>query len=230
MGLWEEANGGTILLDEITETSLLFQVKLLRALQQGEIRRVGSNRTLKVDVRVIAATNCDIEEEVRQGRFRQDLMYRLNAVMIHLPPLRERVEDIPLLAGHFARQIRPADASPVTFSPSALEILKNYRWQGNVRELENAVCHAVSLCGDVVYPQHLPARLLQVNEIPTERLQPVETVAPQNDEWFSLAEMEAKYISQVLAHTNGNKQAAARLLNIDRKTLARVIKRSEVKA
>jgi DNA-binding NtrC family response regulator len=230
MGLWEEADGGTILLDEITETSLLFQVKLLRALQQGEIRRVGSNRTLKVDVRVIAATNCDIEEEVRQGRFRQDLMYRLNAVMIHLPPLRERVEDIPLLAGHFARQIRPAAASPVTFSPSALEILKNYRWQGNVRELENAVCHAVSLCGDIVYPQHLPERLLQVNESPTEQFQTLEMTTTQNNEWFSLAEMEAKYIGQVLAHTNGNKQAAARLLNIDRKTLARVIKRSEVKA
>jgi DNA-binding NtrC family response regulator len=229
MGLWEEADGGTILLDEITETSLLFQVKLLRALQQGEIRRVGSNRTLKVDVRVIAATNCDIEEEVRQGRFRQDLMYRLNAVMIHLPPLRERVEDIPLLAGHFARQIRPAD-SPVTFSPAALEILKNYRWQGNVRELENAVCHAVSLCGDVVYPEHLPTRLTQVNETSTDQFQTTEMPVTQNNEWFSLAEMEAKYVSQVLAHTNGNKQAAARLLNIDRKTLARVIKRAETKA
>ncbi len=229
MGLWEEADGGTILLDEITETSLLFQVKLLRALQQGEIRRVGSNRTLKVDVRVIAATNCDIEDEVRQKRFRQDLMYRLNAVMIHLPPLRERVEDIPLLAGHFARQIRPADASPIRFSPAAIEIMKNYKWQGNVRELENAVCHAVSLCGDVVYPQHLPARLLQVNESATEQFQNMEMPATQNNEWFSLAEMEAKYVGQVLAHTNGNKQAAARLLNIDRKTLARVIKRSEVK-
>ncbi len=229
MGLWEEADGGTILLDEITETSLLFQVKLLRALQQSEIRRVGSNRTLKVDVRVIAATNCDIEEEVRQKRFRQDLMYRLNAVMIHLPPLRERVEDIPLLAGHFARQIRPADATPIRFSPAAIEIMKNYKWQGNVRELENAVCHAVSLCGDVIYPQHLPTRLLQVNESATEQFQNIEMPATQNNEWFSLAEMEAKYVGQVLAHTNGNKQAAARLLNIDRKTLARVIKRSEVK-
>jgi len=227
MGLWEEADGGTILLDEITETSLLFQVKLLRALQQGEIRRVGSNRTLKVDVRVIAATNCDIEDEVRQKRFRQDLMYRLNAVMIHLPPLRERVEDIPLLAGHFARQIRPAGASPIRFSPAAIEIMKNYKWQGNVRELENAVCHAVSLCGDVVYPQHLPARLLQVNEAAAEQFQNMEMPATQNNGWFSLAEMEAKYVGQVLAHTNGNKQAAARLLNIDPKTLASVIKRSE---
>jgi DNA-binding NtrC family response regulator len=227
MGLWEEADGGTILLDEITETSPLFQVKLLRALQQGEIRRVGSNKTLKVNVRVIAATNRDIEEEVRQGRFRQDLMYRLNAVMIHLPPLRERVEDIPLLAGHFARQIRPLDAPPITFSPASLEILKNYSWQGNVRELENAVCHAVSLCGDIVYPQHLPVRLLQINGNPPERSQTA-IAAPRNDEWLSLAEMQTKYVAQVLAHTNGNKQAAARLLNIDRKTLTRVIKRSEV--
>lgn len=226
MGLWEEADGGTILLDEITETSPLFQVKLLRALQQGEIRRVGSNKTLKVNVRVIAATNRDIEEEVRQGRFRQDLMYRLNAVMIHLPPLRERVEDIPLLAAHFTRQIRPSNMS-VTFSPSALEILENYSWRGNVRELENAVCHAVSLCGDVVYPQHLPARLLQVNENSSEQFRAVETSATQNDEWLSLAEMQVKYVVQVLTHTGGNKQAAARLLNIDRKTLARVIKRSE---
>ena len=226
MGLWEEADGGTILLDEITETSPLFQVKLLRALQQGEIRRVGSNRTLKVDVRVIAATNRDIEEEVRQGRFRQDLMYRLNAVMIHLPPLRERIEDIPLLAAHFARQIRPSDA-PVNFSPATLETLKNYSWRGNVRELENAVCHAVSLCGDIVYPQHLPTRLLRINENSTEQIQTDETSATQNEEWLSLAEMQAKYVFQVLAHTGGNKQAAARLLNIDRKTLSRVIKRSE---
>ncbi len=229
MGLWEEADGGTILLDEITETSLLFQVKLLRALQQGEIRRVGSNRTLKVDVRVIAATNCDIEEEVRLGRFRQDLMYRLNAVMIHLPPLRDRVEDIPLLAAHFAGQIRPADASPVTFSPAALEILENYNWRGNVRELENAVCHAVSLCADIVYPHHLPARLLQENEVSPELLRNGETSSAQTGEWHSLAEIKAKYVVRVLAHTGGNKQAAARLLNIDRKTLTRVIKRSEVK-
>jgi transcriptional regulator with GAF, ATPase, and Fis domain len=227
MGLWEEADGGTILLDEITETSPLFQVKLLRALQQGEIRRVGSNKTLKVDVRVIAATNRDIEEEVRQGRFRQDLMYRLNAVMIHLPPLRERIEDISLLAEHFARQIRPSDAPAITFSPAALEILKSYSWQGNVRELENAVCHAVSLCGDIVYPQHLPARLLQTNGTSPERSQTVVTAA-RKDEWLSLAEMETRYVVQVLEHTKGNKQAAARLLNIDPKTLTNVIKRSEI--
>lgn len=230
VGLWEEAAGGTILLDEITETSLLFQVKLLRALQQGEIRRVGSNRILKVDVRVIAATNRDIEEEVRQGRFRQDLMYRLNAVMIHLPPLRERVEDIPLLAEHFVAGIRPPDAPPVTFSQAALEQLKAYNWRGNVRELENVVLHAATMCEDVIYPEHLPDRIHQVNELSNGQNQTIDPTAVQENKWLSLAELEEKYAAQVLAHTGGNKQAAARLLDIDRKTLARVIKRSEVKS
>lgn len=234
VGLWEEANGGTILLDEITETSPMFQVKLLRVLQQGEIRRVGSNRTLKVDVRVIAATNRDIEEEVREGRFRQDLMYRLNAVTISIPPLRERVEDIALLAEHFALSAGLKDNSPVTFSPAALEMLKNYRWQGNVRELENAVFHAVSMCDDIIYPEHLPERVRHFIETSppsqTAETSPknVSTSLNQTDnEWQTLADMEGKYAAQVLARTGGNKQAAARILGIDRKTLARITKRSE---
>lgn len=229
VGLWEEADGGTLFLDEITETSPLFQVKLLRALQEGEIRRVGSNRTMKVDVRVIAATNRDIEEEVREGRFRQDLMYRLNAVTIQLPPLRERIEDIPLLAEHFAKQARPSDAPPLKFSPAALEMLKKYSWQGNIRELENAVLHAVSLSDDVVYPEHLPARIRYFNEVLSAQLTETPEESKQqkrDDEWLSLAEMEEKYVAQVLSHTGGNKQAAARLLNIDRKTLTRIINRS----
>ena len=226
LGLWEEADGGTIFLDEITETSLLFQVKLLRVLQQGEIRRVGSNRTIKVNVRVIAATNRDIEEEVKRGNFRQDLMYRLNAVTINLPPLRERAEDIPLLAEFFARRIRPADVAPVSFSPAALEILENYNWQGNIRELENAVLHAVSLADDVIYPEHLPTRILTSSEAELPEQMSAGTIVNKN-EWFSLADMEAKYVVKVLAHTGGNKQAAARLLNIDRKTLTRIVKRSE---
>jgi len=233
VGLWEEADRGTILLDEITETSLLFQVKLLRALQQGEIRRVGSNRTQQVDVRVIAATNRDIEEEVRQGRFRQDLMYRLNAVSIHLPPLRERIEDIPLLAEYFARQVRPG--SPINFSPAVLEILKNYSWQGNIRELENTIFHAAALCDGVIYPDHLPERIRRLGEISREEnsedIQSVgDFILPmqENDKWLALSEMEAKYVAQVLDSTGGNKQAAARLLNIDRKTLSRIIKRAEI--
>ena len=238
VGLWEEASGGTLFLDEITETNPLFQVKLLRALQEGEIRRVGSNRTIKVDVRVIAATNRDIEEEVRGNRFRQDLMYRLNAVTIQLPPLRERREDIPLLAEHFARQVRGAGAPPLKFSNDALELMRNYTWHGNVRELENAVLHAVSLSDDVVYPEHLPTRLRffaeSANESPTaaagkssvEAAGTPTMIQAGEDKWLSLAEMEEKYVAQVLSHTGGNKQAAARLLNIDRKTLTRIISRS----
>lgn len=231
MGLWEEADGGTILLDEITETNPLFQVKLLRALQQGEIRRVGSNRTVKVDVRAIAATNCDIEEEVREGRFRQDLMYRLNAVTIHLPPLRERVEDIPLLAEHFGKKVLGQNSGPIKFSPAARELLMGYAWPGNIRELENAVLRAVSLSDDTIYPEHLPTRLLNGGKPPLlthDNLQNPVAQAPVTAESFiPLAEMEAKYVAQILAHTGGNKQAAARLLNIDRKTLARIVKKYE---
>jgi DNA-binding NtrC family response regulator len=228
VGLWEEANGGTLFLDEITETNPLFQVKLLRALQEGEIRRVGSNRTVKVDVRVIAATNRDIEEEVRDGRFRQDLMYRLNAITIHLPMLHDRKEDIPLLAQHFARHARPLDAQPLKFSSVALEMLKSYSWPGNVRELENAVLHAVSLSDDVVYPEHLPARIRYFSESSPEKSEEGEAMQKKSGGgWLSLAEMDEKYVAQVLSYTGGNKQAAARLLNIDRKTLTRITNRAQ---
>ena len=229
-GLWEEADGGTIFLDEITETTPQFQVKLLRTLQQGEIRRVGANRTIKVDVRVIAATNRDIEIEAAEGRFRQDLMYRLNAVTINLPPLRTRREDIPLLVAFFAERVLPAGAPMITFSAEALKILENADWQGNVRELENAVLHAVSLADQIVYPEHLP---LRIQKSPNNSSMIVDhgesdlaffnETAPK--EWVSLAEMQSRYVAQVLAHTNGNKQAAARLLQIDRKTLTRIIER-----
>jgi two-component system response regulator AtoC len=226
IGLWEEADGGTIFLDEITETSLQFQVKLLRVLQQGEIRRVGSNRTLKVDVRVIAATNREIEEEVKQERFRQDLMYRLNSVTIKLPALRERIEDIPLLAGHFAKGARPDD-SPATFSPEAMNILKNYLWPGNIRELENAVLHSVSMSEDVIYPEHLPSHIKDLNKAskPTNLID--EDSIESSLECLTLAENERRYVEQVLAHTGGNKQAASRILNIDRKTLNRIIQRNK---
>lgn len=225
-GLWEEADGGTIFLDEITETSPLFQVKLLRALQQGEIRRVGSNRTQKVNVRVIAATNREIETEVRDGRFRQDLMYRLNAVTIHLPPLRERIEDIPELANHFARQVQASDISPPSFSPAALRLLERYSWAGNVRELENAVLHAVSLSDEVIYPENLPARIQNYDKNFSPLTENGSGISEKTREsWMTLAEMEEKYVAQVLQATEGNKQAASRILKIDRKTLTRIIRR-----
>lgn len=229
VGLWEEASGGTIFLDEVTETSPLFQVKLLRVLQQGEIRRVGSNRTIKVDARVIAATNRDINEEVSSGRFRQDLMYRLNAVTIDLPSLRDRVEDIIPLAEHFAKKARAPGMPPVKFSEDAVERLQSYHWEGNVRELENAILHAASLADDVIDLWHLPDRIrgFHAAEPGDTGAHGDEFVAGDGD-WKTLAEVETEYANKVLAHTGGNKQAAARLLNIDRKTLARIISRKPV--
>jgi two-component system response regulator AtoC len=225
VGLWEEADGGTIFLDEVTETSPLFQVKLLRVLQQGEIRRVGSNRTIKVDARVIAATNRDIAGEVVAGRFRQDLMYRLNAVTIYLPSLRERVEDIMLLAEYFAGKAR---AEPIRFSDAVVEILENYHWEGNVRELENALLHSVSLADGLVNPEHLPARIRDFQKAAAYYSDTAPTIGDEpaaDGHWKSLAEIETEYANKMLLHTGGNKQAAARLLNIDRKTLARIIAR-----
>lgn len=236
-GLWEEADGGTIFLDEITETGSLFQVKLLRSLQEHEIRRVGANKSIKIDARVIAATNRDIETEVREGRFRQDLMYRLNAITIHLPPLRERPEDIPLLAEHFAAGIAAETQKNITFSHAALELLQKYYWQGNIRELENAVLYAVTMCENVVHPEHLPEHIryfkTQGNGLKAISGDTTDEFLPppkQSGEWLPLSEMEAEYVARVLAHTGGNKQAAARLLKIDRKTLIRIVSRIQAKA
>lgn len=225
-GLWEEADGGSIFLDEITETNFLFQVKLLRALQEGEIRRVGSNRSQKLDVRVIAATNRRIEDEVANGRFRQDLMFRLNAVTIELPPLRDRREDISLLAMHFLRESDLTGACPHQFSPEAIEALERYDWPGNVRELENAVLHAVSLSDGSIYPEHLPVRIRDFVSaaLPTASADGPSGVS--DERWMTLAEMETDYVLRVLRSTGNNKQAASRILNIDRKTLSRIAGRA----
>lgn len=225
MGLWEEASGGTLFLDEITETPPQFQVKLLRSLQESEIRRVGANKTLRVDARVICATNRDIETEVAEGRFRQDVMYRLNAVTIKLPPLRERTEDIPLLAAHFASRVA---SERVHFSREASQTLKRYPWPGNVRELENAVLHAVSMADDTIYPEHLPERVrLAVSDPLVDAVSDTAAAATADSDLPTLGEMEVRYVTRVLDHTGGNKQAAARILNIDRKTLSRILARGD---
>ncbi|PYS78213.1 MAG: hypothetical protein DMF66_07180 [Acidobacteria bacterium] len=224
-GLFEEADGGTVFLDEITETTPAFQVKLLRALQEGEIRRVGSNRTQRVDVRVVTASNRDVEGEVKAGRFRQDLFYRLNTVTLRLPPLRERREDIMPLARYFAGRVWSANPA-ATFSPEALRLLEDYPWPGNVRELENAVEHAVALCGNVVRPADLPERVRDFRPSQQQEAEAAEEHLPlAGGEWPKLSEIEGRYVARVLAHTGGNKQAAARLLGVDRKTLERMIKR-----
>ena len=229
-GLWEEADGGTVLLDEITETSLAFQVKLLRALQEGEIRRVGSNRTQRVDVRVIAATNRDPEQETREGRFRQDLLYRLNAVTLHLPPLRERRDDILPLARYFAKRGVSSSPRPVSFSRDAVWLLENYDWPGNIRELENAVVRATALCDQVVSPDVLPERVRSFCELARKPAALSRSKDANNDELETLAEVERRHIGRVLARTGGNKQAAARILGIDRTTLQRKLERDNLNA
>jgi DNA-binding NtrC family response regulator len=227
-GLWEEADGGTVFLDEITETTPAFQVKLLRALQEGEIRRVGSNRTQEVNVRVIAASNRDVEVEVKAGRFRQDLFYRLNAVSIVLPPLRERREDILPLAKSFAEQVYALNPA-VTFAPETLQLLEQYPWPGNIRELENAVVRAAAMCDGTIRVQDLPQRVRLYETDTDESAAPVsrtESVA-EPQEWVSLAEVEGRYVTRVLEHTRGNKQAAARVLGVDRKTVERILRRQD---
>jgi len=229
-GLWEEANHGTVFLDEITETTPAFQVKLLRALQQGEIRRVGSNQTLRVDVRVIAASNRDVEAEVEAGRFRKDLFYRLNAVSIVLPPLRERREDILLLAKSFADRVHSLSPA-VKFSIEALELLEQYPWPGNIRELENAVVRAAAICDGTIRVKDLPERVQQYSAHQPENSVATEagvTGTGPAEELNSLAEVEGRHVAKVLAHTGGNKQAAARILQVDRKTLDRMIKRHDI--
>ena len=230
-GLFEEANGGTVFLDEITETTPAFQVKLLRALQEGEVRRVGSNRPLHVDVRVIAASNRDPKAEVREGRFRQDLFYRLNAVGLHLPPLRERREDILSLVEHFAGRVRPLGSPPLRFSPEAVRLLEEYSWPGNIRELENAVMHAAALCDHTVRPEDLPEDVRSSGSTadrektsPPAGKSPVLTIS----DWVPLKAVEGEYVACVMRHTGGNKQAAARALGVDRKTLDRMLTRHKI--
>jgi len=223
-GLFEEAEGGTIFLDEIGETSAALQVKLLRALQEGEIRRVGSTKSVKVDARVIAATNRNLEDEVKAGRFREDLYYRLSVITLRVPSLRERREDIPLLAHHFLRRTSEETGKRVTLSEKALEVLKNYDWSGNVRELENSIEHAVLHSrGQIITEDDLPARL----KTPRERQLTLE------EKLFSalptLDEMERRYLIHVLEAVNGNRTRAAEVLQIDRRTLYRMAERFGIK-
>jgi two-component system, NtrC family, response regulator AtoC len=224
-GLWEEAAGGTILLDEITETSLSFQVKLLRIIQRGEVRRVGSNQVRHLDVRVVAASNRDVVQEVAAGRFRQDLFHRLNAVSITLPSLRERKEDIPALIESFERGMSPN--RKLRFSPEVLQIFQDYSWPGNVRELEHVVMRCVALCDGIVLPHDLPEAIRNQRHSPSPQSAPADP-RPEREDWPQLAAIEAAYVAEVLAHTNWNKQATSRILNVDRKTLDRMIKRHQI--
>jgi DNA-binding NtrC family response regulator len=220
-GLFEEAEGGTLFLDEIGETSAALQVKLLRALQESEIRRVGSTKNQKINARVIAATNRNLEDEVKAGRFREDLYYRLSVIMLRVPPLRERREDIPLLAHHFLQKFCSETSRRVSLSERALKTLREYQWSGNVRELENSIEHAVlHTRGQLIEPEDLPDRITQPRQEPATR---AETALFAD--LPSLDEMEKRYLLHVLAAVNGNRTRAAEVLQIDRRTLYRMAER-----
>ena len=214
-GLMEAAGNGTLFLDEIGDLPIDLQAKLLRALQEKEIRPVGSTDRVSIAVRVIAATNRDLDDAVRQGKFRQDLFFRLNVVQIKLPPLRDRKGDIPLLVNSFLEKFSDADAPTRTISEDAMTRLMAYDWPGNVRELENAIERAVALgSGPILHAGDLPTNLQYGSG---ERL-------PQNDELLPLDELERRAIMRALKESGGDKLAAARLLGIGKTTLYRKLK------
>jgi DNA-binding NtrC family response regulator len=223
-GLFESANGGTLFLDEIGELGQALQVKLLRVMQDHEVRRVGGTSSIKVDVRIIAATNRDLEQFVKEGKFRDDLFYRLNVVRITLPSLKEREEDIPMLAHHFLQKCAAGTTTAVRgFHPGTMECLTRYRWPGNVRELENAIERAVSLShGPLLTPDDLPA---QIRQAPSPSEQKPDVPEPAESVYLTLEEVEKRHLMRVLKETKGNKVKAAKILGIDRRTLYRMAER-----
>jgi DNA-binding NtrC family response regulator len=225
-GLWEEASGGTLFLDEIGETSPAMQVKLLRALQEGEVKRVGSSQTARVDTRVVAATNRNLEREVREGNFREDLFYRLSVVAIHVPALRERRSDIPLLAEHFLQAASmKAGRGRLRLSEETLKVMVAYNWPGNVRELESFVEYAaLHARGSEVMPEDLPAKL-QTSEIRAAARSPLPALF---EDLPSLDEIERRYLQHVLKTVNGNRTRAAEILGVDRRTLYRMAERFRI--
>jgi len=225
-GLFEEADGGTIFLDELANINLQMQTKLLRFLQEHEIKKVGGTESIKVDVRIIGATNHALEPLVQEGKFREDLFYRLNVVTLTLPPLRERKEDIPLLANHFMQKFTEEYKKSIShISPEALDILTQYTWPGNVRELENMIERAVIFSiHPILLPEDLPQKLLDA--IPEKRLDDIRRMYPLvSDRLLSLKDVEKNYVLKVLQETKGNKKRAAEILGIERATLYRILEK-----
>lgn len=220
-GLFEAANGGTLFLDEIGELGPSLQVKLLRVMQDQEVRRVGGTVSLKVDVRIITATNRNLEQYVKEEKFRDDLYYRLNVVRIRLPSLVERREDIPMLAHHFLQKASSGSPSAVRgLLPETIAMLTRYRWPGNVRELENAIERAVSLShGPLVTPEDLPEAVRQGSADEGDGGHSTD------DAYLSLEEVEKRHLIRVLKEMKGNKVKAAKILGIDRRTLYRMAER-----
>ncbi|MBU0945713.1 MAG: sigma-54 dependent transcriptional regulator [Proteobacteria bacterium] len=220
-GLLESANGGVVLLDEIGEMPLTMQVKLLRVLQEKKIIRVGGTKEIPIDVRLLAATNRDLKEEVQKGTFRQDLYYRLNVVNLHIPPLRDRKDDIPLLVNYFLAKYSLPNGRSKSISHEAIQRLQDYDYPGNARELENIIERSLALCDSTeIQTQHLPSDLSHSRHYHPQGLQPVN---PSK----SLEENECEYILSVLKSVDGNRTKAAKIIGIDRVSLWRKIKKYE---
>ncbi len=218
-GLFEVADRGTMFLDEIAEITPPLQVKLLRVLETGTFRRVGGTVDIKVDVRVIAATNRSLETMMKEGAFREDLYYRLNVFSVHIPPLRERRDDIPLLVEFFIRNSSIVPKRTVRVSPEGMQVLQRYLWPGNVRELENVIERALILCdGGVIEPEHLPMGV---------RLTPAFGDNGDSKELPTLDEVERRYIKRVLDECKGHRQKAAAILGISERNLYRKLKELE---
>ena len=217
-GLFEEADGGTLFLDEISSMPLVLQGKLLRALQEGDIRRIGDTKDRHVDVRVIAASNLDLEQAVVEGRFRSDLYYRLAVITVDLPPLRKRMEDVLPLARHFIEVECKGRAKKPSITPEAVKMLVSCSWPGNVRELENAIKHAVAFCqdGDIT-PETLPARVKEHVLAPEQSLAGDGSVSLK----AYIKQKEREYIEQIISSNGGDKEKAAETLKVNLSTLYR---------
>lgn len=220
-GLFRAADGGTLFLDEIGEMPASLQIKLLRALQEHEVLPVGASSPIKFDARIIAATNKNLETEVAENRFREDLFYRLNVIEISLPALRERREDIPLLIKHFvARTAKEQNAPEKSFAPEAMQALINYTWQGNIRELQNAVERAFLLSDEEILSENLPPKIKN-DSLNQFEMRDKEGLRP------TLEEMERRYILEIMKSVNDDKTDAADILGIDLSTLYRKLKKYE---
>jgi DNA-binding NtrC family response regulator len=241
-GVFVEADGGTLFLDEIGDMPMAVQARLLRVLQEGEVRPVGGSGVRSVDVRVIAATHVDLTVAVEQARFREDLYYRLNVVVLSVPPLRERYEDLPMLAAHFLK--KHGGASPLSLSPDALDAMMSYAWPGNVRELENAIMHAVALHqGDVLMPEALPVAVVARSNGRTSAASSTSgsiPIAPfgDDDQLPPLTEakrrasavFEKSYLTLAMERAKGSISEAARLAGLDRTNFRRLLQRHGIDA
>jgi DNA-binding NtrC family response regulator len=224
-GIFEYADGGTLFLDEIGELSITLQSKLLRTLQERQVRRVGGRRLLNVDVRIITATNQNLEKAVAEGRFREDLYYRLNVIVIHLPSLKERMDDVPLLANHFLRHFSKGSKNEVEgISREAMELMGGYHWPGNVRELKNVMERAVSLTDSkIVVPEDLPEQIRLVKDSDAFISPAGSNYKKAKKDWMDF--FEKRYLSDLLKRHNGNITKAALEAQINRKTIHRLLKR-----